>query len=124
MCSTMPSNSELNGRSRLIAPSAAAPSMIVNSGAPHTNAIISSITGMLTKMPIAAKISAEMPRPMALPGFIAISVPRPCPLGQQLPAHQVIDVDHHVQGGVQDDERGTDRQHRHDRLVGYEFLDG
>ena len=45
MLADMPPNSASNARGRLSAPSTAAPSMIVNSGAPLTNASVSSAIG-------------------------------------------------------------------------------
>src|SRR5678815_511758 len=97
MCSTMPSNSDENSRGKLTAPSAAAPSMMVNSGAPLMNASPSRTMRSVIMMTSGL-------------------VPRPHPLGRDLAARQVIDVDHHVQHGVEDDERRADRHERHDRV--------
>src|ERR1041384_2004911 len=93
MCSTMPSNSDENSRGRLIAPSAAAHSMMVNSGAPLMKAIAS-----------------RMMR------SVIMSVPRSHPLGRRLAAREVIDVDHHVQQRVGDDQHRADRHERDDRV--------
>src|SRR5688572_2136725 len=93
MCATMPSNSGENSRGRAIAPSADAASMIVNSGAPLMNA-----------------------RPMMMRSRVIISsVPRSHPHGWELAAHEVIDVDHHVEERMHDDQHGADRQERDDR---------
>src|SRR4051812_3844513 len=93
MCSTMPSNSDENSRGKLSAPSAAAASMIVNSGAPLMNA-----------------------RPSRTMSRVIMSVPRPHALGQRLAAREVLEIDHHVQDRVHDDEPGADRHEHHDRV--------
>src|SRR5687768_3162505 len=76
---------------RSIAPSAAAPAMITNSGAPLMNA---------TRRTIRRKV------------IIAASslVGRPRPLGRQLAAREVVGVDDEVEQGVEDDEPAAERQ--------------
>src|SRR5215469_2469721 len=118
MCSIMPSNSESKTRGRLSAPSAAAPSMIVNSGAPLTKARVSRATGIDTKYATAAMKAASTSQPTGVRLGSAMSVPRSRALGRQLAAHEVVDVDGELDGRVQDDERPGDRHRRHDGLVG------
>src|SRR3569623_3803518 len=117
MLADMPPNSASNARGRLSAPSTAAPSMIVKSGAPLTNARVSSATGMLTNSAIAMMNTARTAQPIGV-RFIAISVPRPRPLGQQLSTHQVVRLDRRVEQRVQDDQRAADRDHAPRVLLG------
>src|SRR4051812_21556688 len=109
MLADMPPNSASNERGRDMAPSTAAPSMIVNSGAPLTNASVSSATGTFTSSAIARTMTARMTQPRGV--RFAISVPRPCPLGQHLAADQVVRLDHCVEQRVQHDQRAADRNH-------------
>src|SRR5580698_1865873 len=96
----------------LAAPSTVAPSMIVNSGAPLTNAAVSNATGTLTKI---ARNRTSAPRMIHATGdLLAISVPRSRPLGRQLAAQQVAGVDREVQDGVERDQRGADEDRRDD----------
>src|SRR5689334_2424315 len=90
----MPENSLEKSRGEVNAPSAAPPSMIVNSGAPETNATSS--------------------RTMRT---VVISVPHPLALGAELAAHEVVDLDHDLHQRVEDDQRRADRDHGDGELL-------
>src|SRR2546423_4358379 len=109
MLADIPPNSASNARGRLSAPSSAAPSMIVNSGAPLTKASAKSATGIETKYAIATTTIARMIQPTGV--RFAMSVPRPRPLGRQLVAGQVVDVDDRVEQRVQHDQRRAHGDH-------------
>src|SRR6185436_8722916 len=86
-----PSKSASKPRAPNSAPSAVPPSMIVNSGAPHTNTIAR------------RKVSS-----------LAMSVRRSHPLGRGLAPDDVVDVDDRVEDRVQDDQGAADRDQEGD----------
>src|SRR3954469_6548270 len=96
-----PSKPTVKPRAEKNVPSAAPPSMIVNSGAPLMN----------------TSASRTIRR-------VCISVPAPHLLRRRLPAKDVVDVDHHVQQRVEDDQEAADRDQPRDAHAGDQLVLG
>src|SRR5688572_21726311 len=114
---TLPSNSARPRGSTRTAPRIAPETMTVNSGAPLIKRRNRTATAQWTKTARRSVVPKRTERPMMRPGFMVfLSVRRPHPLGGNLPASEVVEVDDGVEERVERDEARAEREERDDRL--------